>query len=142
MEKLTNKIITTLINQNIFPIHNKIPLEVPFINHNGIIQNLIEQPIGGIAVITSKKDSVRSQHFHLTNWHYLYVIKGSLNYYERDVNGENKKGPILFKQGEMFFTPPNKIHKVEFIEDSIILSMAKLSNEKEQHDKDTVKEEF
>jgi len=42
----------------------------------------------------------------------------------------------------MFFTPPNKIHKVEFLEDTILISIGKDSKDHESHEKDIVREEF
>ena len=100
----------------------KVLLENPFIDNRGIIQNILNQSINAVAIITSKKGSIRSNHYHKENDHYLYIMSGSLEYYERELDeiGSNIK-PIVYKTGEMFYTGPNKVHKVVFLEDTVTI---------------------
>lgn len=119
----------------------KIELGSKFEDGRGYIQNILTAPINHVAIITSKKGAVRSEHYHLHNSHYLYIISGSVMYFEKDLNGENiveKK----FETGEMFYTPPNKVHKVIAIEDTVMISLAPKSNMPDEHDTDTIKQEF
>jgi quercetin dioxygenase-like cupin family protein len=71
----------------------------------------------------------------------LYLISGKVKYYERDLDGSN----ITINEylpGQMFFTPPNKVHKVEFLEDTILVSIGKDSKDHDSHEQDIVREEF
>lgn len=140
--KLTNKIITALIKEKIYPENNFIPLDKAFIDERGKIQNLITNGgIESIALITTKKGSVRSNHYHLHNAHYLYLISGQVIYVECDLDGSNKK-ELIYSAGDMIFTQPKKIHKVVALEDGVMISMAPKSNAPEDHDFDTIKMEI
>lgn len=114
-----------------------------FEDERGVIQNILNLPINAVAIITSVKGSVRSNHYHRVNDHYLYVMSGKVEYYERDLN-EDGSGikPVIFSKGEMFYTPPNKVHKTVFLEDTVLLSLGKEIKTHEAHEADLVREEF
>lgn len=138
---MNNKDYTDLVYQNNYPKDPLVPLDEPFINKAGIIQNLTNCNIGAIAIIHTKAGETRSNHWHHSNWHMLYLISGTVKYYERDLDGSNVT-INEYSAGQMFFTPPNKVHKVEFLEDSIMVSLGKDSKDHESHEKDIVREEF
>src|ERR1700688_4824237 len=98
---------------------NKAILEKPFIDDRGIIQNLITTGVGSVAIIITKKGGIRSNHYHKNNSHHLYVISGSVEYFERDLDGSNKSS-MIYNAGDMFFTPPRKVHKVIALEDCVM----------------------
>jgi quercetin dioxygenase-like cupin family protein len=121
----------------------KVELGTKFENHNGIIQNILNEPINAVAIITSKAGSIRSNHYHKLNDHHLYILSGSLEYYERDLdeNGKDIK-PTIYKSGDMFYTGPMKVHKVVFLEDCVMLSLGKNIKTHEAHEADLVRENF
>ncbi|HVI42667.1 MAG TPA: cupin domain-containing protein [Anaerovoracaceae bacterium] len=133
--------ITQQIKDKNFPADPLIPLDKPFVDHRGMIQNLITDGIESVAVITSVKGSVRSNHYHKYNSHYLYVLNGKIRYHERNLDGSDVKVSD-YVAGQMFFTPPDKVHKVEFLEDTVLISLAPQSNAPDDHDNDTVHQEF
>ena len=81
---MNNKEYTEAVDKGYYPVDKIVSLPEPFINDKGIIQNLLLFPITSIAVITSKAGSVRSNHYHKTDWHYLYILSGSMKYYEKE----------------------------------------------------------
>lgn len=118
-------------------------LEPPFIDNRGIIQNILNIPINAVALITSKAGAVRSNHWHKENDHYLYILSGSLEYYERALGEDGKDiKPVIYKIGDMFYTGPMKVHKVVFIEDTVMLSLGKNIKTHESHEADLVREDF
>lgn len=138
---MTNKEYTDLVEKKEYPKDPLVPLDTPFVDDRGVIQNLLNCNIGSVAIITSKKHSVRSQHFHKQNNHHLYIISGKVEYYERDLDGSN----VLIRTygpGQMFFTPPNKVHKTIFLEDTVMISMGSLPKDHQSHENDLVREEF
>jgi dTDP-4-dehydrorhamnose 3,5-epimerase-like enzyme len=141
---MKNQKYSEMVQAGNFPSDIKVPLDSPFEDVRGKIQNILLSPITSVAIITSKANTVRSNHYHKTDWHYLYVVSGSMLYYERDVNGEKDPHaqPILVKVGEMVFTSPMKIHKTEFLEDTVLLSLAKNVRDHEHHEEDVVRVEF
>lgn len=120
---------------------NKETLQKPFIDERGMIQNLITTGVGSVAIIATKKDGVRSNHYHKNNSHHLYIVSGSIKYFERDLDGSNVKDFIV-NAGEMVYTPSQKVHKVLALEDCVMISLAPESNEHSAHEEDVIRIEF
>src|ERR1700675_3073177 len=112
---MNNKKYTQAVEQNKYPVSALVPLDMPFVDERGAIQNLLNTSINGAAILTSKKGSIRSNHYHREDFHYLYIISGSMEYYERDLNEEFVGKPLIINAGEMVFTPPLKVHKTVFL---------------------------
>jgi dTDP-4-dehydrorhamnose 3,5-epimerase-like enzyme len=125
-----------------FPEERKVSLDTPFTDVRGTIQNILLSPINSVAIITSKAGSVRSNHFHKTDWHYLYVISGSMEYYERHVDEASSNNKLIINAGEMVFTPPMYVHKTVFLQDTVLLSLAKNIRDHKHHEEDVVRVEF
>lgn len=139
---MNNDTYTKMVNNGEWPSDSAVPLDTPFINENGVIQNLVLKPMTSVAVITSKSGTMRANHYHKTDWHYAYVISGSILYFERSVGDKGIPEPRLFKAGEMFFTPPMKEHTMVFPEETIFVTMAKNVRSHESHEADLVRVEF
>jgi quercetin dioxygenase-like cupin family protein len=103
-----------------------------YADNRGEIRN-----VGNVAIIASKAGSVRSNHYHKEGWHLLYVLAGLMKYFERDVGGGNPENPITVGPGEFVLTGPLKEHRTEFLDDTIMLSLASPQVGGE-HEKDTV----
>lgn len=141
---MKNKEYTDLVDKGQYPSEPLVELDSPFVDDRGVIQNLLNTSINGAAVITSKKGSVRSNHWHKTDWHYLYVLSGSMEYYERpvDLSRDDSIPPIVVKAGQMVFTPPYVVHKTVFLEDTVLLSFSKRNRDHDSHEEDIVRENF
>ena len=71
---MKNKEYTDLVDTKQYPDNPFVPLDSPFINDAGVIQNILNTNINGASIITSKKGAVRSNHYHKEDWHYLFDI--------------------------------------------------------------------
>lgn len=130
------------VEQEQYPEQVIVPLDAPFTDYRGYIQNLLLQPVG-VAIISSKAGTVRSNHYHQTDYHYLYVISGEMLYYERDLDQANDDvKPVIVKAGEMIFTAPNKVHKTEFLQNTTLLSISKNPRDHEHHEADVIRTTF
>lgn len=128
-----------LDTENMWPKETHIVLEEPHKDDRGSIQSLVNFPIKNVSLITSVKGSVRSNHYHKTNWHYMYMISGTADYYFRSA-GSNKKPTVKrWKTGELIFTPPLEEHTTVFLEDSIFLVISRNSRDQESYEKDVVR---
>lgn len=110
----------------------------------GIIQNLVEHACGGVAVIRSAKDETRANHWHKTDWHYLYVVSGEFLYSEcANEHGLfpniSQTGSLRVRAGQMIFTPPGRRHQLLFTEDTVMISISKLSRQHAEHESDVVR---
>ena len=139
---MNNDEFTSMVDREEWPARIDVPLDAPFKNHNGVIQNLVLKPMTSVAAITSCKGAVRANHYHKTDWHYAYVISGAVAYLERAIDSSEIPKPIIFKAGSMFFTPPMKEHSMVFLEDTVIITMAKNVRSHENHESDVARVSF
>ena len=131
----------------------------------GIIQNLVEHACGGVGVLSSRKGSMRAYHWHKSDWHYLYIISGLVDYEEWPYDQEHAsigmmryQGKVLAREplsgepmpefpkleltrleigpGQMVFTPPLRSHRLMFREDTVMISISKLSRQHAEHEAD------
>lgn len=114
-----------LDNQSMWPKEGKVVLPAPHVDNRGGIQSLVNIPMKNVSIISSQKGSVRSNHYHLTDWHYMYVLSGSFDYHFRPSGSHEKPSVIRVKGGEMVFTPPMEDHATVFLEDTQILVMSR-----------------
>jgi uncharacterized RmlC-like cupin family protein len=126
-----------------YPDDPRVPLPPPFVNDAGAIQNIVLADFGGAAVIESFKGAIRSDHYHRTDWHFLYVLSGEVEYFWRPVYWP---GPPLvrmarFEPGEMFFTPPLIEHTVYFPIATTLLSYSRNRRDHDSHESDVVRVE-
>lgn len=138
---MKNKEYTDSVDKQNYPDDAIVPLDDPFKDERGYIQNLLNCSINGAAIITSKKDSVRSNHWHKEDFHYLYVLSGSMQYLERSVLSSSGKWEkdFVVKTGQMVFTPPMAIHKTIFLEDTVLISFSKRNRDHNSHEEDVMR---
>jgi quercetin dioxygenase-like cupin family protein len=116
-----------------------VPLPEAFADARGAIQPLVDGSYAALQVISSKKDTVRANHFHKKDSHYLYMVSGSMRYYFRPVGD---KGPSKFVDvhaGQMIFTPPMEEHATHFLEDSVFLNITAEKRDQSTYESDIVR---
>lgn len=116
-----------------------VPLEKPFADARGEIQPLVDVPMESCVLIHSKKGTVRANHYHQTDWHYCYVLSGSIEYFHRPHHNGHKPEKILIKTGQMFFTPPMVDHAMVFPEDTTFLTWGRNSRAQEVYEADVIR---
>lgn len=95
-----------------------------FEDDRGAIQNILTEHLNHVAIINSKAGSIRSNHYHKTNSHYIYVLSGLMEYWERDIDSDIKE-MVLCGPGDMILSESNKVHKTVFLEDTVIITFAR-----------------
>ena len=113
-----------------------VPLEAPFVDDRGGIQPLVDVPMESCVLISSKKGTVRANHYHKTDWHYCYVTEGEIEYHERPVGSEEEPTITIIKKGQMFFTGPMLEHAMVFLADTTFLTFGRNSREQEVYEAD------
>ena len=108
-----------------------VSLEAPFSDDRGGIQPLVDADMKSAVLIASKKGTVRANHYHQTDWHYCYVLKGSIDYYHRAVGSTDEPEHVKVSTGQMFFTPPMVEHAMVFPEDAEFLTFGRNSRQQE-----------
>ena len=113
--------------------------EKPFIDVRGEIQPLVDELMKSAVLIHSKKGTLRANHYHLTDWHYCYVMSGSIEYYHRPTGSDAEPEKILVKAGQMVFTPPMVDHGMVFPEDTTFLTLSRNPRDQASYEADVVR---
>ena len=122
-----------------WPTSTVVPLEAPFVDSRGDIQPLVDARMKSAVLITTKKGAVRANHYHRTDWHYCYVVSGSIQYFERPTGSTAPPREVTVRAGEMFFTPPLTDHTMLFPEDTVFLVLGRNPRDQESYEADVVR---
>ena len=113
-------------------------LDPAVVDPRGAITNLFEGRIEHIALITSKKGSVRGNHYHKLDHQYIYLVSGAFESYSCDVSNPKKKLVLQVKPGDIVNTPPLTAHAQKFTQDSVFLALTTRQREQGKYEEDTV----
>ena len=95
----------------------------------GFIQSISDLNMKSASIIYTKKNQWRANHYHKKDWHFIYVTKGSFEYYFRKTNSneEIKKKTV----GVANFCSGNMIdHAMYYTEETEILVVSKSKRSK------------
>jgi len=126
----------TLDDESMWPDAGKVPLVPPNVDERGAIQSIVNFPMKNLSIISSKKGSVRSNHYHVTDWHYMYVLNGSFDYYYRPTGSAEQPSVTRVKAGEMIFTPPMEDHATVFLDDTEMLVVSRNPRDQGSYESD------
>ncbi len=116
-----------------------VPLAPPFTDARGSIQPLVDMDMGSCVLISSKAGTVRANHYHRTDWHFCYVLSGSIEYYHRPAGSTEAPERVVVKSGQLFFTPPMIEHAMVFPEDTVFLTLGRNSRVQQVYEEDVVR---
>ena len=125
-----------LDDASMWPKTGLVNMDSAHTDDRGSIQSLVNFPMKNLSLISSKKGVVRSNHYHLTDWHYMYVLSGSFDYYYRPTNSDDELKCVRVNPGELIFTPPMEDHATVFLEDCDLLAMSRNPRDQETYEED------
>lgn len=108
-------------------------------DQRGSILSIVDEKVKNVSIITCRPNTIRSNHWHKKDWHYMYVLEGLMEYFF--VN-KNKVFFIKIKKGDNVFTPPNELHATYFPVKTVLLVSSKNPRDKKTYEKDTVREKL
>lgn len=116
-----------------------VPQPTPFDDNRGSICPLRVYPPDGaewpdLQVIYSHDTTTRGNHSHRNGWHYCYVVRGTVRYTEQHSDGSMLA--YLFDEGAMFFTPPGLAHRMDFLEDTVLVVIGDKRRTQEEYEAD------
>ena len=113
-----------------------------FVDDRGGITKILDDgktTIKSVLLITSKAGSVRSNHYHKKDAHWIYMISGSMEYYEKPVRGRSKTKKVIVHAGDLMYTPPMAVHAVKFLDDSVFIALSPRSRNQKAYEADTTR---
>ena len=122
-----------------YPTEPRVPVGTEFVNENGNIVNMAFGKFGGLALINSKEGSIRSNHYHKTDWHFITVMSGVVHYYWRPAGSSEEPQMEIFRMGETFFTPPMVEHGIYSPRETDIMALSRISRRHADHEADVVR---
>lgn len=138
MDLLIPKEIVNFFTMENFTNYPFVKIPQQFADSRGVISNIADGTIGDVAVITSVQNSIRANHFHIQDWHLSYMVLGDMEYsWKKSV--EEPWQTIEVVSGEMIFTPPSVLHKMEFKSDSVFIAISALSRKSQNYEADTIR---
>jgi quercetin dioxygenase-like cupin family protein len=116
-----------------------VPLHPPYADSRGAIQPLVDMDMKSCVLISSAVGCVRANHYHRTDWHFCYVLSGSIEYYHRPVGSTAPPEHVTVRAGQLLFTPPMVEHAMVFPEETVFLTLGRNSREQEVYEADVVR---
>ena len=111
-------------------------------DERGVIQPLCDLNMKSASLIVSKANTWRANHYHKNDWHFIYVLKGSFEYYFKKTNSDEKIKKKIIKKGELLFTGPVVDHAMFYTEETEIIVLSKNPRDQKTYEEDTVRIDF
>lgn len=118
-------------------------IDPEFVDERGGIARVLDQNkyiIRTILRITSKAGTIRSNHYHKKDYHYLYIESGKCEYSEKPADKlDSPLETVILKSGDIVLSSPNIIHAVKFLEDSVIYAFSTEGRDQDKYEEDTIR---
>jgi|TARA_B100000795_G_C22806425_1_gene445207 oxalate decarboxylase/phosphoglucose isomerase-like protein (cupin superfamily) len=111
------------------------------IDVRGEILSIVDDRVQNVSIITCNPGSIRSNHYHLKDFHYMYVLTGEIDYFFKEI-GSNEISYLNVKTGENIFTPPMEIHATYFPKKTTLIVSSLNPRDQETYENDTVRVDF
>ena len=108
-------------------------------DRRGSILSIVDEKVKNVSIINCLPRTIRSNHSHKKDWHYMYVLEGVMEYF---FVIKNKTYFMIIKKGENVFTPPKELHATYFPVKTVLLVSSKNPRDRETYEKDTVRKEL
>ena len=93
--------------------HIRKPLQSFKDERGTIIDIFYKKNINHIAIIDSKPNAKRGNHYHKKTTQHMLITKGSLEYWYKPLGSKAKTRMKLLKVGDLVSTPPKEIHALK-----------------------------
>ena len=108
-------------------------------DRRGSILSIVDEKVTNVSIITCLPKTIRSNHSHKKDWHYMYVLEGVMEYF---FVSKNKTFFMKIGKGENVFTPPKELHATYFPVKTVLLVSSKNPRDKKTYEQDTVREKL
>ncbi len=107
-------------------------------DERGYILSIADSKISNVSIIKCNSKSLRSNHYHKTDSHFMYVLKGEIDYFYKKIDDDEIKY-FKIKQGQNIYTPPFEIHATYFPVDTELIVSSTNPRDQKTYEKDTVR---
>lgn len=107
----------------------------------GGIFSIVNEPCNNVSIIETIAGSIRSNHYHKKDWHYMLILEGNLEYFYFS-NISKKVKFINVLPGQIIFTPNLEIHATHFPSKSKMVVVSGFLRDSNSYENDTVRLDF
>lgn len=118
-----------------------LPFEQSKEDDRGYIKSIINQPSTNTSIIMCNPGSVRANHYHIRDWHYMYVLEGSMDYFFFD-NLSKEVCFLSLQKDQIVYTPPKEVHATFFSEQTKLIVISYLARDETSYEADTRRVKF
>lgn len=112
-----------------------------FVDERGGITPIVDQDkfsFRAVLRITSKAGTIRSNHYHKNDAHYIYVESGKCEYSERPADDPMAKvKTVTMGPGDLVLSKPGIVHAVKFLEDTVLYAFTTEKRQQDHYEDDT-----
>ena len=105
----------------------------------GSILSIVDDKVKNVSIITCLPKTIRSNHSHKKDWHYMYVLDGVMEYFFKI---KKKIYFLRIKKGENIFTPPRELHATYFPTKTLLVVSSKNKRDKKTYEEDTIRKKL
>ncbi len=118
-------------------------LSPTFSDERGVITDILSGEMQNLGIITSKKGSVRGNHYHKAQTQYTYVLKGRIEMTTKDLREPNSvPKTATISEGELITHPAMVAHTYKALEDTVFLAITTKMRDKGGYEDDTFRIEL
>lgn len=114
-----------------------------YIDDRGEIAMILESAeIGSVSLIRSHSGKTRANHYHLTDTHFIYIVKGNMEIYERPINNHEKPLKKILNVNDLWFTNFGTEHTMYFPIYCDFWCFSKLPRNQSNYESETVRFDY
>ena len=110
-------------------------------DNRGSILSIVDHQVRNVSIIESQKNTIRSNHYHKKDFHFMYVLEGEIDYFYKSLENEKVKY-LKVSQGNTIFTPNLELHATYFPVNTKLVVSSGFARDKKTYEEDTVRTEF
>lgn len=111
-----------------------------FEDERGKISDILDdENILHVGIITSKKGTIRGNHYHNKAKQFNYILKGKMELTIKKVDGDDPERKYILQKGDFVGIPVRVIHSLRALEDSEFIDLNTESRSGEGYEDDVVR---
>jgi len=110
-----------------------------FKDKRGWLKKIIDGNFSSCIEIYSKKGTIRANHYHKRDRHFIYIISGEILYFYKNRKKNSKIKFGLMKKNDLFFTPAMQEHMAYFTKNTHFLAFSTRKRTKFDYEKDLIR---
>ena len=110
-------------------------------DNRGRILSIVDHNIKNVSIIETFSNSMRSNHFHHKDFHFMYILEGEIDYFFKPLDSD-EISYFKIEAGMTIFTPNNEIHSCHFPVNTKMVVSSGFPRDQKTYEADTVRVDF